>query len=63
MPSAEFFPSHQLMLGTLRKALVPAELACHLQWLAALMLQRLQRSCAHVQKVGCLHSCHKFLLI
>ena len=51
------------MLGTLRKALVPAELACHLQWLAALMLQRLQRSCAHVQKVGCLHSCHKFLLI
>ena len=61
MPSAEFFPNHQLMLSTLRKALVPAELPQHLQQLAALMLQRLQRSCAGVAKVGCLRSfvgCH-----
>ena len=56
MPSAEFFPSHQLMLSTLRKALVPAELAQHLQQLAALMLQRLQSSCAGMPKVSCLRS-------
>ena len=56
MPSAEFFPSHQLMLSTLRKALVPAELAQHLQRLAALMLQRLQCSYAGMPKVSCLRS-------
>ena len=63
MPSAQFFPRHQLMLSTLRKALVPAELAQHLQQLAALMLQRLQRSCAVAPKVGCLRSCLECLLI
>ena len=56
MPSAEFFPSHQLMLSTLRKALVPAELAQHLQQLAALMLQRLQSSYAGMPTVSCLRS-------
>ena len=62
MPSAEFFPSHQLMLSTLRKALVPAELARHLQRLAALVLQRLQRSCAGMPKVSCLRSFLECLL-
>lgn len=42
LPSGQFFPKHTLMLSTLRKALVPAELAQHMQRLAALMLQRLQ---------------------
>ena len=42
LPSEQFFPKHTLMLSTLRKALVPAELAQHMQRLAVLMSQRLQ---------------------
>ena len=42
LPSEQFFPKHTLMLSTLRKALVPAELAQHVQRLAVLMSQRLQ---------------------
>ena len=51
LPSAQFFPKHLLMLSTLRKALVPAELAQHMQRLAALMLVRLQRTCTSTCKV------------
>ena len=42
LPSEQFFPKHTLMLSTLRKALVPAELAQHMQRLAVLISQRLE---------------------
>lgn len=51
LPSAQFFPKHLLMLSTLRKALVPAELAQHMQRLATMMLGRLQRTCTSTCKV------------
>ena len=49
--SEVFFPKHTLMLSTLRKALVPAELAQHMQRLAVLMRQRLQSKAGNMGKV------------
>lgn len=51
LPSQQFFPKHALMLSTLRKALVPAELAQHMQRLAILMFQRLKGKTGNTGKV------------
>ena len=51
LPSEHFFPKHALMLSTLRKALVPAELAQHMQRLAVLMHQRLHSKVGNMGKV------------
>ncbi len=51
LPSEQFFPKHTLMLSTLRKALVPAELAQHMQRLAVLMSRRLQAMVGSICKV------------
>ena len=51
LTSEQFFPKHALMLSTLRKALVPAELAQHMQRLTNLMFKRLQGKVAFTGKV------------
>ena len=56
LPSEQFFPKHTLMLSTLRKALVPAELAQHMQRLAVLMSQHLQGKISSTCKVDLLSS-------
>ncbi|CAL5225964.1 g8766 [Coccomyxa viridis] len=56
LPSEQFFPKHTLMLSTLRKALVPAELAQHMQRLAVLISQRLEGKLYGTGKVGLLET-------